>query len=162
MVALPLFDMTQTRSARHKTFSLEEASNLKPPDFFIPSETLTRKHKVQPALKNRKEAFFASVAGPTTRLPTTRGKKRKLGDLQDEKLSNAPPPDPPDRRSGQTVSKTKLKGKSRAKDGKTTKQDQEKRLRRYRDKPPQSFLEKLHRAQTQRYVLKRTSGSCYY
>jgi hypothetical protein len=162
VVALPLFDMTQTRSARHKTFSLEDASNLTQPDSFIPTATLTRQHKVQPAPKNRKEALFARVAGPTTRLPTTRGQKRKRGDLHDKKLSNGPPPDRPDRRSGQTVSKTKLKGKSRAQDDQTTKQDQEKRRRRYRDKPPQSFLEKLHRAQTQRYIVKRTSGGCYY
>jgi hypothetical protein len=148
--------MTQTRSARRKTFSLGEMSELNKPDSFTRQESSTRKHKVQPAPKKRGAALSANAAGPATRLSAiiTKGKKRKLGDLPDEKPSKAPAPDPQDRRSGRTTSKTKLSGRSKAKDERETRQGQEKRLRRYRDKPPQSFLEKLHRAQTQRYILK--------
>jgi hypothetical protein len=154
VAALPLFDITQTRSARRKTFSLEEMSELNKPDPFTRQESSTRKRKVQPAPKKRGAAFSANAAGPTTRLSAiTKGKKRKLGGVPDEKASKAPAPDPQDRRSGQTTSKTKLNGRNKAKDDRETRQGQEKRLRRYRDKPPQSFLEKLHRAQTQRYIL---------
>lgn len=147
--------MTQRRSARRKVLSVEETSKLKKPDSFPTQVTSTRTPKVQPVLKNQTETFLPSAAAPAIRLSTTKGKKRKLGDLQDERLSKAPAPDLQDQRSGQRISKTKLGGRNKAKDDdRTREQDQEKRLRRYRGKPPQSFLAKLHRAQTQRYILK--------
>jgi hypothetical protein len=137
-------------------------SELNKPDSSTRQERSTRKHRVQAAPKKRGAAFSTKAAGPATRLSAiTKGKKRKLGGLPDEKPSKAPAPNAQDRRSGQTTSKTALNGRNKAKDDGETGQDQEKRLRRYRDKPPQSFLEKLHRAQTQRYIFNEVWQSLF-
>ena len=160
--ALPVFGMTQTRSARRKTFALGEMSELNKSVSLTRQGGSTRKLKVRAAPKKRGAAFSANTARPATRLSAiTKGKKRKLGGLPDEKRSKAPALNAQDRRSGQTTSKTTLNGRNKAKDDGDTGQGQEKRLRRYRDKPPQSFLEKLHRAQTQRYIFNEAWQSLF-
>jgi hypothetical protein len=146
--------MSLKRSERRKASSFEQLSDLKEPASSTTATTSTRKHKVQPALKDRAEAFLANAANLPTKLSATKSRKRKLGDLQDENPSKAPAPDPQDLRSAQSISRNKAKGKNKLKDDGTPKQNQEKRLRRYRGKAPQSFLEKLHRAQSQRYISK--------
>jgi hypothetical protein len=144
--------MPLRRSERRKTSSLQQLSDLKEPASLTTPATSNRKRKVQLALKDRAEAFLAKVADPPANPSVANRKKRKLGDLQDENPSKAPARHPQDLHSVQSSTKTKPRGKPRAAYDGTPKQDQEKRLRRYRDKAPQSFLEKLHRARTQRYV----------
>jgi hypothetical protein len=148
--------MTLRRSERRKTSSLEQLSDMKQREALTNPPTPTRKQKVRVALKDRAEAFLANAGDSPTQLPATRSKKRKLGDLQDGEHSEASALYPQDLRSAQSISKTKAKDKNKVKDDGTSEEDQERRLRRYRDKAPQSFLEKLHRAQTQRYGTKRT------
>jgi hypothetical protein len=152
--------MPVRRSERRKNPSLEQLSAPKQPTSLAPRATSTRKRKVHPAPKDRAEAFSSDAAIPDqpTKISAAKSKKRKLKDLQDEKPSNSPNPTLQDLKSTQSNTKTKSKGKSEAKDDVTPKKVQEKRLRRYRDKAPQSFLEKLHRAQTQRYAPKVTSA----
>jgi hypothetical protein len=129
----------------------------KQPTSLAPRVTGTRKRKVHPALKDRAEAFSgnAATSDQPTQIAAAKRKKRKLEDLQDEKPLNSSNPTLRDLNSTQSSTKTKSKGKSEAKDDATAEKGQEKRLRRYRDKAPQSFLEKLHRAQTQRYAAKQ-------
>lgn len=152
--------MSVRRSERRKNPSLEQLSASKQPTSLAPRATSTRKRKVHPALKSQAEAFFGNTAisDQPTKISAAKSKKRKLEDLQDEKPSNSPNPTLQDLKSTQSITKTESKGKSRAKDDVTLKKVQEKRLRRYRDRAPQSFLEKLHRAQTQRYAPKATSA----
>ena len=152
--------MPVRRSERHKKSSLEQLSTPKQPTSLAPRATSTRKRKVHPAPKDRAEVFSSDAAIPDqpTKISAAKSKKRKLKDLQDERPSNSPNPTLQDLESTQSNTKTKSKGKSEAKDDVTPKKVQEKRLRRYRDKAPQSFLEKLQRAQTQRYAPKSNVG----
>ena len=114
-----------------------------------PTTSTIRKRKVQPALKERAEAFLANAASDTTvQTNVTNSKKRKLQEYQDEKTS----------KPSAATSKSKSKSKSKASDS-TPKKLEEKRLRRYREKAPKTFLEKLGRAQTQRYSFRIVFGS---
>jgi hypothetical protein len=144
--------MSLRRNERRKNPSLKQSSASKEPTTLVPQVTYTRKRKVHPALKDRSETFLGNTAisHQPTKISTAKSKKRKLEDLQDEKPSNSSNPTLQDLNSTQSSIKTKSKGKSEAKDDVNLKKGQEKRLRRYRARAPQSFLEKLHRAQTQR------------
>ena len=144
--------MSVRRSERHKNPSLEQSGASTQPTSLAPRATSTRKRKANPALKDRAETFFgnAAISDQPTKISAAKGKKRKLEDLQDEKPMTSPNPTLRDLSSTQSSTKTKSKGKSQAKDDVTLKKGQELRLRRYRDRAPQSFLEKLRRAQTQR------------
>jgi hypothetical protein len=143
--------MSLRRSERRKTSSLEQLSDMKEREALTNRTTSTRKQKVLLAPKDRAEAFLANAGDAPTKPPATTSKKRKLEYLQDEEHSEEPALYPQGLRSAQSISKTQENGKTKAKDDGTPKEGQEKRLRRYRDKAPQSFIEKLHRAQTQRY-----------
>ena len=144
--------MSLRRSERGKTPSLEKLSGTRQSIFLTTPVTSTRKRKVQPALKDRAEALLANAAVPGQRLkpPASSSKKRKLEDVQHEKPSKVPATTQLDLSSRQSSSKIKQMSKSKANEDGRAKKNEEKRLRRYRDKAPQSFLEKLHRAQTQR------------
>jgi hypothetical protein len=152
--------MSLRRSERRKNPSLKQSSASKEPTTLAPRATSTRKRKVHPALKDRTEAFSGdtAISDQPTKISAAKSKKRKLEDLQDERPSNSPNPTLQDLNSTQSSIKTKSKGKSEAKDDVNLKKGQEKRLRRYRDRAPQSFLEKLHRAQTQRYAPKSNAN----
>jgi hypothetical protein len=112
----------------------------------------TRSRKVQPALKERAEQLLSKAAVNSTyldgRTSVGRPRKRKLADLasdekhggtgEDEtKVSRKPASTP------ETTKKLSLNSKS-------PKEVEEKRIKRYRKQAPQSYLQKLHRAQTQR------------
>ena len=155
-VSCTYIDMSLRRSERRKNPSPKQLSASKEPATLAPRATRTRKRKVHPALKDRTEAFLGNTAisDQPTKISAAKSKKRKLEDLQDEMPSNGLNPTPQDLNSTQSSTKTKSKDKSEAKDDVNPKKGQEKRLRRYRDRAPQSFLEKLRRAQTQRYARK--------
>ena len=157
-VSCTYIDMSLRRSERRKNPSPKQLSASKEPATLAPRATRTRKRKVHPALKDRTEAFLGNTAisDQPTKISAAKSKKRKLEDLQDEMPSNGLNPTPQDLNSTQSSTKTKSKDKSEAKDDVNPKKGQEKRLRRYRDRAPQSFLEKLRRAQTQRYAPKAT------
>jgi hypothetical protein len=153
-VSCTYIDMSLRRSERSKNPSPKQLSASKEPTTLAPRATRTRKRKVHPALKDRTEALLGNTAisDQPTKISAAKSKKRKLEDLQDEKPSNSPNPTLQDLHPTQSSTKAKSKGKSEAKDDVSLKKGQEKRLRRYRDRAPQSFLEKLRRAQTQRYA----------
>jgi hypothetical protein len=148
--------MSLRRSERRKTSSLERRRDMKEREVLTKPTTSPLKQKVLPALKDRAEVYLANAREPPLKLPAMTSRKRKLVDLQDGEHSEAPALYRQDLRSAQSISKTRAQGKNKAKDEGTPKEVREKRLRRYRDKAPQSFLEKLHRAQTQRYGTERT------
>lgn len=119
----------------------------------LPAST-TRKRKVQPALKGKVEAFLATAASDfSTKASSSSSKKRKLEDEEDEKPPKAKALEWRD--SGPSVPSPKSSSRAKSKASPITpEKDAEKRLRRHREKAPKTFLEKLGRAQTQRYVLK--------
>jgi hypothetical protein len=153
-------DMSVGRSERHEKPSLQQLSASTHPTSLAPRVTSTRKRKANPVLKDQAEASFgnATISDQPTQISAAKGKKRKLKNLPDEKPTTSPNSSLRNLNSTQPNTKTKSKGKSQAKDDTTLQKGQEKRLRRYRDRAPRSFLEKLHRAQTQRYAPRATSA----
>lgn len=110
------------------------------------------KRKVKPAeLKARAETFVARAASnkPTTS-NTSISRKRKRGDYEDDDHFRPSAITLEEPGSIPTPSK---KSKSKLKSGASDMpiMNEEKRLRRYREKAPKTFLQKLLRAQTQRY-----------
>ena len=144
--------MSLRRSERRKMSSLEPLSGSEEPTLITSQATSIRKHKVQRALKDRAQTLLANAAtsDQSSKPPTTSTKKRKLKDFQDEKPPKAPIATPQDLHPIQSRAGIRPKIKGKPNNGGTAKNSEEKRLRRHREKAPQSFLEKLHRAQTQR------------
>ena len=144
--------MSLRRSERHKMSSLEVLSDAKEQTSTRTQATSTRKRRDQPAQRDRAEPLLGITRAPEkpSKLfpPSTR--KRKLEDFQDEKPSKTLAATPQHLNPTRSSATVKPKSESKPKNDGTEKSSVEKRLRRYRDKAPQSFLEKLHRAQTQR------------
>jgi hypothetical protein len=89
----------------------------------------------------------AAAAASTT---ASGSRKRKLADLSEESVSTPAYSSLPKTRSAKDITST-TDDTSPRKTGKKQKAEQEeKRLRVFRKKAPQSFLQKLERAQTQR------------
>ena len=86
--------------------------------------------------------------------PMDPNEESELAPLKKQKKMLDPSPSKPNVSPSKKLQKTPSK-KTKA----TPKQSPEKRLRRHRDRPTQSYLEKLSRAQTQRmFVIDRTPG----
>lgn len=144
--------MSIRRSERHKMSPLEVLSGSKEQTSTSTQATSTRKRKDQPAPKNGAEALLGMARTPdkpSKPFPLST-KKRKLEDFQDEKPSKTPAATPQRLSPTRSSATVKPKSKGKPKNDATEKSSEEKRQRRYRDKAPQLFLEKLHRAQTQR------------
>ncbi len=136
-------------SGRGKVSSLGQLSGAKQPTPRVCTTSTTRKRKVQPALKERAEAFLANAVSDTT-FKTNQPKKRKLKECQDERPPKPQATLPKDQTASVSTPKSRSKTERIASDN-SPKKDDEKRLRRYREKAPKTFLEKLGRAQNQRY-----------
>lgn len=119
--------------------------------------TSTQRHHVRVVPKDGAEMRLTNTADSVTTLSSPTSKKRKLADFQDSKLRGAPNRDRQDPGSAPSIAKTKAHARREGQRDDLAIEAHEKRLRRYRDKPPQAFLEKLHRAQTQRSVPARSS-----
>ena len=108
----------------------------------------TRSRKVQPELKAKAEEFLAkaNVSGsPSSKnaegLPSRKRKLKEVGAAEKAEPSKvqkrtAATPSPPPKAQGL----------------KSPVESDEKRMKRYRKRAPQSYLQKLQRAQTQRYA----------
>ena len=144
--------MSLRRSEQHKISSFEVLSGSKEETLTTTKVTSTRKRKDKPALKDGAEALLGmarALEKPSKPFPPS-AKKRMHEDFQDEKPSKTPAATPQHLNPTRSNATVKPRSKSKPKNDDTRTSSAEKRLRRYRDKAPQSFLEKLHRAQTQR------------
>lgn len=116
----------------------------------------TKSRKIQPGLKNKAEQFLAKAASsqpsPSSVFPqASRPRKRKRQDvrgLEETACSKADvlSEEQPKRLATPTTTKKSERLKS-------PEESEEKRMKRFRKQAPQSYLQKLQRAQTQRYFL---------
>ena len=105
----------------------------------------TKKRKLNPELKDRVETFLAKanpprkqpvIDPPAKRRRTTNAKSAAGANVVDLNGDSLGPPSTP----------------TRSNNGSSKREAAEKRLRVFRKSPPQSYLKKLERAQTQRSV----------
>jgi hypothetical protein len=115
----------------------------------------TRSKKVEPGLHEPAEQFLAKANDSTTMIASLteapRSKKRKLQDV----IAAGNLTSSESRKDGESDLESRHstpESTKKSKKLKSPKESDEKRMRRYRKQAPQSYLQKLHRAQTQRYA----------
>lgn len=125
---------------RRKSSSLAQLSGNRPPSSPAAPATPTRKRKLQPSPKDRTETYLQAAEASIPRSI----KRVKTGS------ASSPYRIPVvDLTGGETPKKKSIESSPKAG---TNGRDGEKRMRPFRKAPPQSYKQKLERAQTQRYV----------